>query len=74
MSQNIFHMEMNIWIIFHDMVWNIFEVHSYSHEYAWHAPKLFKKPKGGSHNETMEKEESWGTFFNLQHFEGRRAC
>ncbi len=27
-------------------------------------PKLLKKPKGGSQNEMVEKEESWGTFLN----------
>jgi hypothetical protein len=35
---------------------------------GWLASKLFKGPKGASQNETMEKEESWGTFPNSQHF------
>jgi hypothetical protein len=25
----------------------------------WRAPKLLKRPKGGSQSETMEEEENW---------------
>jgi hypothetical protein len=27
--------------------------------------ELFKRPKGGSKNEIIEEEESWGTLLNL---------
>ncbi len=37
-------------------------------------PKLFRGPKGGSHNKTTEEENSWGTFPNSQHFEGTGVC
>jgi hypothetical protein len=40
----------------------------------WHAPKLLKRPKGGSKSKTTKVEKSWGMLFNLQHFEGRKAC
>jgi hypothetical protein len=40
-------------------------------EVIWCALELFKGPKGGSQSKTMEKEESWGTFLNSQHFRGR---
>jgi len=42
--------------------------------YFLHAPKLFRRPKGGSQSETTEEEKSWGTLRNLQHFRDRRAC
>jgi hypothetical protein len=38
----------------------------------WHAPKLFKRPKSGSHSETMEKKNQ-NMFLNLQHFWGKRG-
>ncbi len=28
--------------------------------YFLHAPKLFRRPKGGSQNETTKEENSWG--------------
>ncbi len=40
----------------------------------WHTPKLLKRLKGGSQNETVEEEESWGMFPNSKHFRGRRMC
>jgi hypothetical protein len=43
-------------------------------KWIWLAPKLFKRPKGGFQGGTIEEEESWGTFPNLQHFGGGRAC
>jgi hypothetical protein len=36
--------------------------------------KFFEKPKDGYQNKTIEEEKSWGTFFNSQHFEGRKVC
>jgi hypothetical protein len=40
----------------------------------WCNPKLLKRLKNGSQNETMEKEKNRGTFVGLQHFWGKRAC
>jgi hypothetical protein len=40
----------------------------------WCAPKLLKRPKGGSQNETTGKEESWGMLPKSQHFGVRKAC
>jgi len=37
------------------------------------APPNFLRGPNGSQNEIVKKK-NWGTFFNLQHFKGRRAC
>ncbi len=37
------------------------------------APKLLRRLKCGSYNETLEKENSWGTLLNSQYFKGKGA-
>jgi hypothetical protein len=48
--------------------------HTDHHMAVWCAPKLLKKPKCGSQNETIKINKNLGTFFNLQHFKGKRVC
>jgi len=40
----------------------------------WCTPKLLNRFNYKSKGENVERKRNWGTFLNLQHYEGRRAC
>ncbi len=53
---------------FQDYVQATYNIAKYTSHFNtwWHAPKLFKRSKGGSLNKTMKEEESWGMLPNSQ--------
>ncbi len=39
----------------------------------WHTPELFQRLKFEAKNENNGRKRSWGTFFSLQHFGGKKG-